>query len=462
MRPAAASIPRARLVLGLLACLATLACAERGAAPDPAPAARPNLILISIDTLRADRLGCYGYDRPTSPSLDRLASEGVLFERATANSPWTLPSHGSMLTGLFPKNHGLTRNAALLSASIPTLAELLSASGYVTLGLSSSIFVSERNGLHRGFDRFRRELVGDRVSDETYARAQVDQAIQWLEDLPGSSPFFLFWHNYDLHSNYTPESSFRALFERPLESSVDGTTAQLQAFRRGELELSGADFARLGDLYDGEIREFDQELGRFLAYLEESGLREDTVLVVTSDHGEEFGEHGGVLHGRTQYQEVLHVPLVVAGPGIPGSRRVPGLTQLSDVFSTLLELSGTESPPVDGTSLVRAWSEGPRFPGPERLSFAEADHRNEENDIKRAVRLGEWKLLLDRLSGESRLFDLRSDPGESIDVSDREPEIAERLLAALERYQAGGATVAESRTLTDDEIATLRSLGYID
>jgi arylsulfatase A-like enzyme len=421
---------------------------------------RSNVLLISIDTLRADHLSCYGYARPTTPAIDRLAAEGVLFEQVIANSPWTLPSHGSLLTGLNPRNHGLKSHLTGLPDDIPTLATLLGDAGYATMGLVNSRNLSPRYGLHRGFAKYREYPTREDGKRVRSGAQQISDAIAWLEE-GSDGPFFMFIHNYDVHSHYDPAPEFLALFAAPYDGEIKGRTVDLQRVRRGELMLSEADRRHVIDRYDGGIRQLDADLGRLFEHLERSGLSETTIAIVTSDHGEEFLEHGGVLHGRTMYGEVLDVPLILRGPGLPAGVRVRGLVSLSDILPTVLGLVGIAAPKTDGMDLAPTWEGGGAIPE-DRAAFAEADHGNAKQDIKRMVRVGNVKLIYDRLAGRRELYDLGRDPSEQRDIAAADPDTVQLLMRQLERYEAGGARDAiELAPLSQEEMEHLRSLGYL-
>lgn len=426
----------------------------------PSPVAKPPrlVVLVSIDTLRADHLGAYGYGRPTSPYLDRLASEGVLFEDATTPAPWTLPAHASLLTGLYPSRHGLKAHDRYLPARIGTLAQWLGRAGFITAAVVNSHNLGPRFGLDRGFREFLyvEEVAGQREP----TRRVTDQALEWL-DRHGAGPLFLFVHYYDVHSDYASEPAYEREFVRPYRGPADGTTAQLMAFREGKARLGPADAPHLVDLYDAGIRQMDDEVRRLVEGVRVRGLLERTLLVVTSDHGEEFFERGGVLHGRTQFQEVARVPLLVQGPGLPRGRRVGLPVSLIDVAPTVLSWLGL--PAVEGLdgadlSLVLAGEEG-RLAG--RVLFAEADHNNEQPDITRAVRRGPFKLLYDRLSERHRLFDLARDPGEAEDVAASHPDLVRELREQLRRFLAIRAETGTPLRLSPAELEKLKSLGYL-
>jgi arylsulfatase A-like enzyme len=423
----------------------------------PSPPAR--VVLVSIDTLRADHLGCYGYGRPTSPGLDALAREGVLFEDVSAPSPWTLPSHASLLTGLYPSRHGLKAHDRYLPATVPTLASILGRAGYVTAAVVNSHNLGPRFGLDRGFQEF--SYVEETAGQQAPSAGITDQAAAWLRRYR-ERRLFLFVHYYDVHSDYRSLARYDEQFVSPYGGAADGTTAQLMAFREGRVRLGAADAAHLVDLYDAGIRQMDDELGRLVSFLREERMLDGTLLVVTSDHGEEFLERGGVLHGRTQFQEVMRVPLLMRGPGLSAGRRAATPVSLVDVMPTLLGRLEVPAPPgLDGEDLAPLLrGEGGRLA--ERALFGEADHNNAEPDVTRAVRRGRYKLHLDRRTGKRALFDLAQDPGERVDRLAAEPATAADLGARLERFMQIRGEAGPPSRLTPEEIEKLRSLGYVN
>jgi arylsulfatase A-like enzyme len=427
-----------------------------------------NAILISIDTLRPDHLGCYGHARGTSPTLDALAAAGVRFEDVTAAAPWTLPSHATMLTGLYPSHHGVKHHETRLADGIVTLAEEFAAQGFETLAVVNSHNLgAPAFRLDQGFAHFRYivETEDDTQRVRVYNSGDtiVATAKELLRARAEDRPFFLFLHFYDVHTDFTPRQEFKRRFVGPYAGRLTGTTDQLSRVRNGEETLSAADLVWLREMYDAEIAQLDELLGRFLAWLDEEGLRDETLFVVTSDHGEEYQEHGSVLHGRTQYQEVLRIPLIVRGPGIPGGTVVTTPVHGVDVAPTILGAMGlAASVPHDGLDLAPLWSGGAL---PERLFFAEADHNNRIEgefvvDIKKMVRRGSTKLLFDTHSGRAELYDLATDPGERTDVAPERPELVRELQGALERFRAGAIEGEGVAPPSDEELRRLQALGY--
>jgi arylsulfatase A-like enzyme len=362
-----------------LAAAACGACSRASEAP-------PNVLLISLDTLRADHLSAYGYERETSPHIDALAAAGVLFEEAVSTTSWTLPAHLSLFTGLSVSGHGICDERLWQpdvsgSAELPLrgtqLAELLRGAGYATAGFYTWKYLEPRFGLGAGFDVYERlglsvfshpewskrfeELRKAGKSDEIRAwmaespelfdeqrptaREAVDRALAWLDQRPAERPFFLFVHLFDIHDDYVPPAPFDARFTDPgYQGPINGrnVTSPDSPVHAG---MEARDLAQLIALYDGEIAWVDSQVGRILERLEELGLREDTLVVLTSDHGEEFFEHGGKTHRAQLYKESVHVPLILSWPGsLPAGRRVDGPAGIVDVLPTVTALCGVRTP----------------------------------------------------------------------------------------------------------------------
>ncbi len=421
--------------------------------------ARPrNLLLISLDTLRADHLGCYGYGRPTSPFLDSLAAEGVVFDRAFSAAPWTLPSHTSLFTGLYPSQHGVKDEGFSVPKEIVTFPQSLGARGFATAAVVSAHFLDPRYGLDRGFERY--IVVPTNPRHGGAATTVSAHGLEWLAKEKGR-PFFLFLHYMDIHSDYAAAPRFESLFSAPYQGPVDGSTRQLRAFTRKQIAFDAADRARLVDLYDAEIRQLDGALETLFAKLRERGALEHTLVVVTADHGEEFFEHGGVLHGQSHYQELLHVPLILVGPGLPRGVRIDTPVSLVDLAPTLLALFEAPAPPaLAGRDLAPLWRSRDAS-WPERDLFAEADRTVERRDTERAVIRGNWKLVLHRDTGERELYDLAADPREQVNLAQKDPERAARLAGELTSTLATEKHAPELPPVSEDERRQLQALGYV-
>jgi len=301
------------------------------------------VLLVSIDTLRADRLGCDGYSRDTSPALDRLARErAVRFEHAVAEAPWTLPSHVTMLTGLHPLTHGVRQPDEQPGEEVELLAERLARRGYYSFAVTDGGWLSEPWGFARGFDSFHAQ---DLDIDQA-----VEKVLEYVRFRNDKGPWFGFLHTYDVHCPYDPPAPYAGRFVSPDAEPVE------VAGRCGNpdfnaMGLSAGQARYLSDRYDEDVRRVDDALGSLLAAFDALDLWRDTVLIVTADHGEEFGEHGQIGHERTLEPEVLSIPLLVVAPGFEPAVR-PEVVGLADLVPTVLELAGAGAARVDGRSLV--------------------------------------------------------------------------------------------------------------
>jgi arylsulfatase A-like enzyme len=486
--------------------LTVCACSRREA-PTPHDAAAPAdpprvVLLLSLDTLRPDHLGFYGYERFTSPVLDEIARDAVVFEDANAAAPWTLPSHASMLTGLYPLRSRVTSSKTRLPDGIPTLASMLARHGYDTAAVVNVEWLSKDSfQLTREFASYLRvPTTLDRKASNTWV---TDQAIDWLEKL-GDGRLFLFAHYYDLHSDYAAEPSYERLFSEPYEGPADGTGWQLlravleedyidfchRSFDKDKcafgdvyviddsvhkLHFDADDVRHLKNLYDAQIRQLDTELSRLFTALRNEALLDDTLLIVTSDHGEEFMEHGRFEHFIPTYQQTLHIPLLLRGPGLPRGIRIGAPVSNVDIVPTVLRLVGAPLPEgLDGLDLSPLWSERAAEARSEfeaRYLYGEASGGISYNffaggffPIFRSVRQGRYKLLHESKQDSYALYDLREDPGEKVDVASREPEITERLIRIMnERYEDFRAEPREGEAveLSPEDAERLRALGYV-
>jgi arylsulfatase A-like enzyme len=345
-----------------------------------------------------------------------------------------------------------------MASGVDTMARWLAEHGYDTAGIVSSILLGPRRGFQDGFGSF--EVVLRRPR-ETAAPEIHERALAWL-DPPRDRPFFLFLHYYDVHSDYAPEERYRDEFVGPYEGAATGSTEQLKAARLGQLTLAPADAKHLSDLYDAEIRQLDDELRGFFGVLEQRGLLDDTAIVVTSDHGEEFLEHGGILHGRTLYGELVRVPLLFAGPGVPAGQRVAGPVSLIDVFPTAMGLLGVAPPPyVEGIDLAAGGWQSPRSDRPVFLGTDWWLGRSNE-EWRRAVQQGDWKLHYAHPGGALELYDVANDPGERRNLAASAPERSEALRTLLAPHLRAGGGDAATTQPTKEETEQLRALGYVE
>ena len=401
-------VPR---VFTLLPLLLSWGC---GAGPWTTPEEVESVVLISIDTLRADHLGLYGYTRETSPFLDEVAFAGAVFDQAVSSSPWTLPSHATMLTGLEPSTHRAVDAESAISASATLAAELFREAGHATAGFVTAWFVSERYGFDRGFDTFSDLSRSSRRPRQKVRAGQViDAGLNWVDGL-GEEPFFLFLHLYDVHYDYDPPAEIQQIFD----TGYEGKRRRYQSYKyHRKHPLKPQRLAYEVAMYDGEIRYVDGELERFWRELDALGRRSGTLFVITSDHGEEFYEHGSWGHAHTLFEEQVRVPLILAGAGIPEGERISTQVRLVDLLPTLVELAGLRLPEdLAGRSflsLLRG-DEDPGASHDDRPALLETS-RFDTSQI--GLRWRGHKLITDLVTGEDRLHDLRRDAGEVLDLA---------------------------------------------
>jgi arylsulfatase A-like enzyme len=455
---------RARALVLSLVALAGSACR-------PAPERR-NLIVISIDSLRADHVGCYGYAAPTTPSLDRLAAEGVVFRRAYAPSPWTLPSHASLFTGLEPAAHGVDHGQAHLADGATTLAELLRERGHRTAAVVCAPLLRRKFGLDQGFDTYDVELIGKNYLEARRAKVAdrvTDKALALVDAAP-DRPFFLFLHYWDPHYDYNPAQAYLDLFDPGYVGPVDG----LDIHDRTDLTaaMPARDLQHLVARYDAEIRWTDAEIGRLLDGLRARGRDRDTAVVVTSDHGEEFLDHGGTGHTRTCYEEVLRIPLIARVPWLAaGPRVVDEHVSLLDLYPTILDLLGAshDGVAIQGLSLAGSLAGTARIPprfllGESRLGQLGADRGN----VSSLLSPDRMKyVLFHGTATHAFVFDLERDPREThdlLDAAERDAaELAARLAARHEENRRWNAALRVGRAseLEPELSETLKGLGYL-
>ncbi len=426
---------RTTRTLGALALVvgSALAC-NRVELSGPPRASGPNLLLVTIDTLRADHVGAYGAENAHTPTLDTLAREGVRFETAIASCPLTLPSHATLLTGLQPPSHGVRDNGFFrLGPEAVTLAERLEASGWSTGAVVGAFVLARRFGLDQGFGVYDDEVSVRRANYGSYLERRAadvtDRALEVLERLP--EPFFLWVHYYDPHAAYDPPQRWAdALPGRP---------------------------------YDGEIAYVDAELGRLLEGLRAARRLERTLVVATSDHGESFGAHDEETHGYTLYDATLAVPLLLRGPGVPTGRVVGGVARHADVLPTVLARLGVEPPPeLDGRDLAPLWEAD--APPSRRLAYAES--------LATELHHG-WSPLFAARSDtyhyvqapRPELYRLARDPAQRHNLledgaSPEEAAAAAELEAHIERMRAGESEPATPSQPDADTLERLRALGY--
>lgn len=506
--PTLASFPRIAAALALAASL--WACSRSGV-PDapPSPARGKNVLFVLIDTLRADHLDAYGYERETAPFLAEIARRGVLFEDVSAPCSWTKPSIASLFTSLYPTQHGVLAGNArdtedhfvsdVLPPGLPVLAEFFQRAGYDTFASVRNSHLKAFMGFGRGFDVYE-EVLG-------HADRVIAPFLEWLDNRGNGPPrpFFAYLHFLDVHA-YTPPPEYRERFGPVrLRYFLPGRPEIFMKFREavreGRAECPPEEREGIVRLYDASIRFLDDRLRALWAELERRGLADDTMIVVTSDHGEEWFEHGEFAHGHSMADNLLRVPWILAWPGGPAGRRIRHPASLVDVLPTLLDLAGL---PGDrsgfvGVSLAREAVEGESGPVPDRLRYGEL-YKEEDPargtfflqqslrsrthhfvrtwrpapgkvaELRRLARRSafEPRLRLERpdlFAVEDILHDLAADPGEQRNAAAEQPGVAERFRRALARIDERLARMpmvdAGEVRLDEATIRDLRETGYI-
>jgi len=454
--------PRARWAAGLLAAglLALLACA----APTP-PKARPNVLVLLVDTLRADALGAYGAARDTSPHFDALARQSFLFEQARSQASCTFPSVNSILTGVMPTAFFDRPDKTFLGIpeGLTSLPERLRAAGYATAAISASPIVrktpSDENphgGFDRGFDRFDESCLW------RAARCVNDVARSTLETLP--QPFFLYLHYMDPHDPYRPPGDWQRRFASATfpasEAVAAGDPSELVRAVYEEHDPGSVDpaaVAHLRDLYDDEVAYFDARLGELVDTLRSRGLLENTIVVLLADHGEAFLEHGHVKHCYSLYDNQIHTPLLIRLPQVldpPPPRRITHSVANLDLVPTLLDYLGLPAadPGLEGRSLRPAIEEDRPVHDAVLSAWAGA----------RAATGERYKLILTLRSGKIELFDLAEDPGERSDRSAEERRPTHRLGRLLSRWMERAEPERANAAGDENALQTLRGLGYLE
>ncbi|MBU0719358.1 MAG: sulfatase-like hydrolase/transferase [Planctomycetes bacterium] len=418
------------LVGVVLLCLG-LSCERREERSAREVASGPSVLLITLDTTRADRLGCYGYKAAQTPSLDALAATGVKFDQAYCQVPLTLPSHASLLTGTYPRTNGIRINGvSALGSDIPTLAEVFANRGYRTGAFIGAWVLDSMFGLDRGFQRYDDDLEANDHSPAplTERRADVvcDRALAWLKQ-DSETPFFAWVHFFDPHEPYAPPLPYRE---------------------------------RLPDPYDGEIAFMDSQVQRLVAYLDASGLRQRTLLVAAGDHGEAFNEHEETQHGLFVYDTTMHVPLILSfPPAVPGGAVIGEGVRLVDVFPTIVDLLGWDLPEgLEGASLKAACENGP---GDFLPIYGESHyaHLSYGWSPLKSLTTADWKYIE---APRAELYSRHGDPDELMNIIEGHPNVAFNLREQLlDMVREMTPRAVQSVAVGEDAIRRLRSLGYV-
>jgi len=437
---------------------------------------RPNVVFILIDTLRADHLGSYGFPVGSTPHLDAVASESILFERCLAPAPWTKPSVASMFTSLYPEAHGVVTaqwppkpNEAgetdILPSEAVTLAEMFKQAGYRTAAFVSNDWMKDPYGFSQGFDTY----VFDQRSFANPNRT-VDMADKWVAGQPADAPYFLYIHIMHAHGPYEfDEKTFQEM-KKGLGPSRDGRMSDAQLGGLYEYALStwkgreamARSYLNWRAAYAAGVKRCDEVIGHFFGLLRARGAWDDTLFVITSDHGEGLMDHGFLEHGDNFNIEALRVPLIIRLPGgASGGRRVRGWVSLLDLVPTLSDLCGLAGPdqPWAGRSLSAAIN---GREGASRPMFSSASEHEPQQE---SVVLDDQHLIVNLAERKVQLFDMKADPGESTDISLPQPATRKELLALLEKHRrtlASHPSFGKQRgVMTPEQKEALRSLGYL-
>ncbi|MFQ5638610.1 MAG: sulfatase [bacterium] len=472
---------------------------------------KPNVLLILMDSVRSANLSCYGYHRNTTPNLDKFATQGVLFEQAISESCWTLPAHTSVFTGLYPVNHDVTISKDALPKNHPTLAGILKDEGYQTCCFSNNAYISPATGLTRGFGhvediwrithprgikrtlmsriniqlrklgklgapllaftrllRHLKKMVKEQKNTQDSGAEFTNQRIKkWLsESWDKEKPFFMYVNYMECHEKYYPPhphdrkfmpsrySGWRVLRVNPEKSKILNASKKR---RKEDIEILTA-------LYDGELNYLDQKIGELLEFLKSCGLTEDTVTVITSDHGDSLGEHDELGHRTALYEQLIRVPLIIRyndtfEPGGRMSKQV----QLSDLYPTLLELAGADSAKLKHKGFVSLCD----LEKVRNRKFTISENtapKSMDSMTSRTIRMERYKFIWNS-NGEHELYDLQEDPDELENIINSKPVVASQLQEQLQEWQQKNKDfkIGKGQSVFDEEVSErLRALGYIN
>jgi len=458
---------RAWIVALSLGCVSWLVAACHASPPPPERPDGPNVLFVVIETLRKDHLELYGYDKSTAPNLTSFAKNALIFDNAVVQANWTIPSVATMFTSMYPASHKFIvqhDQASVLNPRIQTLAEVLRTSGYKTGAYQTNMFLTPESGIAQGIDDYRQK-------DAVSAGLVVAAAIRWL-GANGKDPFFLYLHFYDPHAPYKPPAGLDKRFREEAEDNRPESFFS-DLYRHiflYEDELLIRDLNRYRAAYDASIWNMDYELRKLLQYLDDQGLTDETLIVFIADHGEEFGDHGGLDHGYNLYEYMVGVPLIVRFPE-GRSGRIETRVGAIDLAPTILDYLGIEPPPTfQGRSFVPLVEN----PGGEHktLEFSQGngignvkEHRSGLDLEQQCVYDGRFKLIRSSPSGTVELYDLLEDPREQRDLAPAKPGIVRKLVADLDAFlkdaEANSLDPEEKILLDDEDLEKLKSLGYV-
>jgi arylsulfatase A-like enzyme len=420
---------------------------------------RPNVILISVDTLRADHLEIYGYGNQTAPNVATLAAAGQVFTNACSQAPWTIPSMASIHTGLYPHQHGAISYNGSIPEQVTTLAELLKNSNYATIGVVAHAFVSRSHGFAQGFDVFDQSLAKAAGLNSVTSSALTSIAIRYLRRF-ATQNFFLWLHYFDPHYSYVRHAEFGYADQY---SGVLSPVLNAEHLNQVKDRLSVGDRQYLLNVYDEEISFTDAAIGGLLREIQDLGLKDHTVIVFTADHGEEFLERNDIGHGKKLYQELIHVPLVIAGGTAIPPHRFDEYVETRWIGRTILNLCGGQNVPFPGRDIL-APLKSVKNRGRVAI-FSEGSYAWGSDQRGEAVVSEGWKLIHNTDNDSYELYNLGEDPQEMRNVfafgGEEQQKIELYLTRELRNFEGGATVRNQPAVLGEEELQRLRSLGYI-
>ncbi|MFO8057079.1 MAG: sulfatase [bacterium] len=455
----------------------------------------PNIIFITVDTLRADHLSGFGYERKTSPYLDSLARQGVVFKGMLSHSSNTAPSMASTFTSLYPDTIGMLSNGEKLSGDVLTMAEILGSNGYQTGCIHTNAYLEKKYGFDQGFQFYKSLYPDTKIEVQRKRLYRADKvnraALEWMKEREGDKPYFLYLHYMSTHCPYLPPAPYDIRFDPGFDRTLpDFTLVWRYIYGKDRVKIT-PEYEKIYQetytdrevldhmvaLYDGEIRYFDDQLKKLLAALRERDLLDNTLVVISSDHGEEFKEHGGLTHGKTVFQEVVHVPLILYFPGrLPEGKEVNTMTRNLDILPTVLDIAGIEPPGhLEGRSLAPLWKkEAATAPetsfahiefegqGTAGMGYAKIEHAS--------VSTNEWRYIRDMLENKDMLFDRKEDPADENNLAEEHPEKVKKFSRQLQHHlnrsqnlkRKLGISDTASPKIDESEKKKLEALGYFN
>jgi len=426
-----------------------------------------NVILIVVDTLAAQNLGFMGYERNTSPVIDGFSQRSIVFERAYTPKALTLPAFTSLFSGQHVMNHNVQGNGRALPENLHLLTRDFSDSGFFTIGFAASRVIDPRYGIDKGFEHYfpsgKYEIPAETVIEEVRNFLENPASAGNPGFVGETRPLFMFIHFFDTHTDYKPDSEIALEFVNPdYKGPVDGRVKLFEKFNNYEIELNSDDLRHVRDLYDAEIRTFDTKLEDLFYIFEQSGLMDNSLIVLTADHGENLGEHHYITHGHP-YEPGLHIPLMFRFPDDYGAgTEIDKLVELTDVVPTLMDIAGIDIPSeLDGQSLLPLIEDPSGDSGGFRDILIACGGIN--NSGKRTFSLfdGKFRLIKDiRWSDTPLLYDISIDPKEENDISGEHSELVELYSAFIDLLYSGDST-EDVFEYDFETLEMLRSLGYV-